>query len=53
MNIFDLLKILGYTLKRPSVLIKVNDKVIRKTDWDEFIIPENAEITVVNLLRGG
>jgi thiamine biosynthesis protein ThiS len=53
MNIFNLLKTMGYTLKKPSVLIKVNNEVIKKTDWDQFIIPQNAEIIVVNLLRGG
>ncbi|MEA1910397.1 MAG: sulfur carrier protein ThiS [Spirochaetota bacterium] len=53
MGIFDLLKVMGYTLKKPSVLIKVNKQVIRKSDWDDYIIPKNANITVVNLLRGG
>ena len=53
MNIYDLLKTMGYTLKKPSVLINVNDKVVKKSDWDDFFIPENAEITVVNLLKGG
>lgn len=53
MNIISLLKTMGYTLRRPSVLIKINKEVIKKSAWDEFIIPENAEITVLNLLRGG
>ena len=53
MNIFNLLTTMGYTLKRPAVLININNEVIRRANWDNFVIPENAEITVVNLLRGG
>ena len=53
MGIFDLLIAMGYTLKKPAVLIKVNDQLVKKSNWDNFLIPENAEITVVNLLRGG
>ncbi len=53
MNIYDLLKAMGYTLKKPAVLIKVNSTVIKKSEWDNYFIPDNSEITVVNLLRGG
>lgn len=53
MDIYNLLKTMGYTLRKPAVLIKVNSEVVKRSKWDDFIIPENAEITVVNLLRGG
>jgi len=53
MNIFYLLKIMGYTLKSPPVLINVNTEVIPKAQWETYTIPENAKITVINLLRGG
>ncbi len=53
MDIYNLLKTMGYTLRKPAVLIKVNSTVIKKSEWDNFFIPENAVITVVNLLRGG
>jgi len=53
MDIYNLLKTMGYTLRKPAVLIKVNSEVIKRSKWDDYIIPENAEITVVNLLRGG
>ena len=53
MDIYNLLKTMGYTLKKPAVLIKVNNTVIKKLEWDNFLIPENAEIIVINLLRGG
>jgi len=53
MSIFDLLKTMGYTLKRPAVLITVNNEVIRKSDWDNFLIQDSDVISVLNLLRGG
>ncbi|MCK5197428.1 MAG: hypothetical protein KAR21_03710 [Spirochaetales bacterium] len=53
MNVYKLFRIMGYKLKKPAVLITINDTVVRRDIWDDFFIPENAEITVVNLLRGG
>ena len=53
MTVYYMLKAMGYTLKKPAVLIKVNSEVIKRSKWDDFFIPENAKITVVNLLRGG
>ena len=53
MNVYKLFRIMGYKLQKPSVLIKVNNEVIRRDAWDHFHIPENAKISVVNLLRGG
>ena len=53
MNVYKLFRIMGYKLQKPSVLITVNNDVIRRDAWEEFHIPENAEISVINLLRGG
>ena len=53
MNVYKLFKILGYKLQKPSVLITVNNNVIKRDAWDDFYIPDTAEISVVNLLRGG
>ncbi|MCK5201458.1 MAG: sulfur carrier protein ThiS [Spirochaetales bacterium] len=53
MNVYKLFRIMGYKLKKPAVLITINDAVVRRDRWDDFFIPENAEVTVVNLLRGG
>ena len=53
MTVYNLFTNMGYTLKKPSVLLKINNEVVKRTDWDNFIIPANAEISVVNLLRGG
>ena len=53
MTVYNIFSKMGYTLKKPSVLLKINHEVVKRTDWDNFIIPENAEISVINLLRGG
>jgi thiamine biosynthesis protein ThiS len=53
MSVFDLFKKMKYKLNKPSVLIKVNEEIIRSCNWDKFQIPDNSVITVVNLLRGG
>lgn len=53
MNIYMLFRVMGYKLKKPSVLITVNNNVIRRDTWEEFYIPDTAEVSVVNLLRGG
>ena len=53
MDVYGLFRIMGYKLQKPAVLITVNENVIRRSEWDLFHIPENAIITVVNLLRGG
>ena len=53
LNVYRLFSVMGYKLQKPAVLIKVNSEVIRRDSWDHFHIPENAVITVVNLLRGG
>ena len=53
MSVYDLFTAMGYKLKKPAVLITVNETVIRRSEWEGFYIPENAKITVVNLLRGG
>ena len=53
MSVYDLFTVMGYKLKNPAVLLTVDDTIIRRSQWDVFHIPENAKITVLNLLRGG
>lgn len=53
LSVSELLKKMGYKLKKPSVLFRVNGEIIRRENWEGYCIPDNAEITVLNLLRGG
>jgi sulfur carrier protein ThiS len=34
-------------------MILVNNEVIKRCSWDNYTIPENSEITIVNQLRDG
>jgi len=53
LSVFDLLKKMGYKLNIPPVLFRVNNEIIRRESWNEYCIPDKAEISIVNLLRGG
>lgn len=53
MDLHDLYKVLGYTLKSPSLLVQVNGEVIKKDRWNDYTVPDKAVIEIVNLLRGG
>ena len=47
----DLLKRLRYTF--PLVVVKINDKVIKRSDFSEVIIPDNSKIAVIHMISGG
>lgn len=53
MSLFDVYRRLGYTLKIPPVLVQVNGRLIRKSFWKEYTVPEGAVLQVVNVFRGG
>jgi len=44
---------LGYTIKSPKVLVKVNGEIIKRSQRDNFNIPDGADIEIVNILCGG
>ncbi|MCK4996500.1 MAG: sulfur carrier protein ThiS [Thermoplasmatales archaeon] len=50
-NVKDLLKRLRYTF--PLVVVKVNDKVIPRSDFSEVIVPDNSKIAVIHMTSGG
>jgi len=35
------------------LVIKVNDKVVKKEDWDSFQVPPGADVKVIHLISGG
>ncbi len=53
MNLYDVFKTAGYTLKQPSVLVHVNGEVVKKDQWDSFSVENESVVDIVNLLRGG
>ena len=37
----------------PLVVVKINNKVIPRSDFTEVIIPNNSKISVVHMISGG
>lgn len=47
----QLLKRLKYTF--PLVVVKINDKVIPRSNFSETKVPDNSKIAVVHMISGG
>lgn len=47
----DLLKRVKYTF--PLVIVKINDKVIPRSDFSEVTIPDNSKVAVIHMISGG
>ena len=53
LDLYGVFKMVGYTLKKPSVMVNVNGNTVKKDFWDSFILEDGSVIEIVNLLRGG
>ena len=47
----ELLKRMKYTF--PLVVVKINDKVIPRSDFSEITVPNNSKVAVVHMISGG
>ena len=47
----DLLKRMKYTF--PLVIVKINDKVIPRSEFSEVKVPDNSKISVIHMISGG
>ena len=47
----ELLKRVKYTF--PLVVVKINDKVIPRSDFSEVVVPNNSKVSVVHMISGG
>ena len=50
-TIKQLLKRMKYTF--PLVVVKINKKVILRSDFSKAIVPNNAKIDVIHMICGG
>ncbi len=50
-SVKDLLKRMKYTF--PLVVVKINNKLIPRTNFAEVIIPDNSKIAVIHMISGG
>lgn len=50
-SVKDLLRRMKYTF--PLVVVKINDKLIPRTDFSEVIVPDNSKVAVIHMISGG
>jgi len=50
-NISDLLKRMRYTF--PLVVVKINDKVVPRSEFSDVIVPDNSNVAVIHMISGG
>ncbi len=49
----EILEFLGYRIKSVPVVIRVNNRIVRKAERDGYKIPDNAKVEVIKALGGG
>ena len=47
----ELLKRMKYTF--PLVVVKINDKVLPRSNFPEVIVPDNSKVAVIHMISGG
>ena len=47
----DLLKRMKYTF--PLVVVKINDKVVPRTNFSKTIIPDDSKVAAIHMISGG
>ena len=47
----DLLKRVKYSF--PLVVVKINDKVIPRSDFSKVVVSDNSKIDVIHMISGG
>ena len=50
-SIKDLLKRVKYTF--PLVVVKINNKVVPRSNFSETTVPDNSKIAVIHMISGG
>jgi thiazole synthase/sulfur carrier protein len=50
-SVKNLLKRLKYSF--PLVVVKINDKIILRSEFEKTIIPNNSKIDVIHMISGG
>jgi thiamine biosynthesis protein ThiS len=50
-TINDLLKVKNYTFK--MLVIKVNNKLIKKNEYDQAIVKDGDDVMILHLISGG
>lgn len=51
LTVREVLDTLGYNF--PSVLVRVNSRIVKRKDWDNSIVPDEADVEVRPIVAGG
>ena len=51
LTVREVLDTLGYNF--PSVLVRVNGQIVKRKDWDNSIVPDEADVEVRPIVAGG
>ena len=50
-NVKDFLKRMKYTF--PLVVVKINNKVVPRSEFSDVMIPDNSKVAVIHMISGG
>lgn len=51
MTVQDVLDVMRYTFK--LIIVKVNGELVKRDDYHDFKVPDNADVEVIHLISGG
>jgi thiamine biosynthesis protein ThiS len=50
-TVSELLKRMKYVF--PNVVVKINGRLVKRTDFADTIIPDKSEVSVIHMISGG
>ncbi len=51
MTVQDVLDMMGYVY--PRITVSVNKQLVRREDYSNYLVPNNADVNVFHLAHGG
>ena len=51
LTVREVLDTLGYNF--PSVLVRVNGRIVKRKEWDDSIVPDEADVEIRPIVAGG
>lgn len=51
LSVRELLRMCKYSF--PLLIVKVNDQLVARSDYDSFKVPDGSKVSVVHLMSGG
>ncbi|MGD1993034.1 MAG: sulfur carrier protein ThiS [Anaerolineae bacterium] len=51
LTVADVLQRMNYTF--PHIIVSVNGEIVRQEAYDDYVIPDEADVRVIHLIAGG